>query len=266
MVIKRLRGYSIPPKERSQTIRQDQLPYFSKAQIGVNERWKSVGNGNGTEIKDTGEYKGAWTNWYEPDTLNIASTGFDRKQDQAQVASGAPRISPNRFSNGYLNIKEMCKSIIFLPTELKRELINYFERFARAGTVVEAKAMDFDMLQDGKDTWLTTVDPLNFEKKYGLGSSSYDLFDYMYTQKSASHETPEVKGQNDISHEIGHSSFGFPEITRGFYGFQVGDYTKRLQKGGLSTSNGGWFDDRSDNPWFATYSKISIRTSGYDQE
>ena len=68
-------------------------------------------------------------------------------------------IAPSRVPNRYVNLKQSVKELMFLPDTFKRDLIDYFEKWA----INEAVGGQTD-----KDNWLGIYDPLNFDPTDGI--------------------------------------------------------------------------------------------------
>ena len=146
--------------------RQDQLPFFLYNEQGgdwVKNRNKSINSSSRERTLEPiwQEFGKEKSNQF-PSTLVLLDTSYF-----GRTATGETRTvdgktintvnSPNLTKNGYLNLKQNCKELMFLPNSFKLELINYFKNWA----INEA-------IENG-DKWLRQLDPLNFNSKLQLG-------------------------------------------------------------------------------------------------
>ncbi len=163
--------------------RQDQLPFFlynERQRDWVKLRNKkikddlasgsSVVSGIHSPIRDDRTLKNIWNEFGNyrsnqfPSTLVLLDTSyFGRTATGGTVTVDGKTIenvnSPSLTKNGYLNLKQNCKELMFLPNSFKLELINYFKNWA----INEA-------IESG-DKWLRQLDTLNFNKKLKLGQN-----------------------------------------------------------------------------------------------
>ena len=97
-----------------------------------------------------------------PHTLVILDTSVNRPSTGSTITVDGRTIntvnSPNLTKNGYLSMKERVKEVMFLPNQFKKQLIDYFVNWALR-----------EPYQEGTDSWLKRLDPLNYFEELNLG-------------------------------------------------------------------------------------------------
>ena len=209
--------------------RQDQMPFVFVDNNSSESRASYLKN----------KYSNA-PKWYHPKTLSLTNLGTEtNRYAPTSVPSATLTTSlgfntqaPNRVKNAYLNLKEECKELMFIPKSLKESFIEYFEEFAlNAITVARSgKGTGPDEFETGYASWLQTMDPLNFSSTYGLGDVNNDYYKVLNTQVLENYNN----GQAQI---------------KGFYGF----IPSKLKMNDGTTEIATYYSDSSKNPWGATY-------------
>jgi hypothetical protein len=204
--------------------RQDQIPFVMNLSIG-------------SETIDQ----------MAPKTLVI--TDLSNTRNRKYYDNGAVVNAPNRVENEYVTIKEQVKELMFLPKSLMISFINYFETWATSSS---SAFNGFG--EDFKDRgWLNTLDPLNWEPKFGLPGYKFNIKNYCGVAYNSGGDYARWTG---LRGWLSNTAFG-----------ATGDWEVIVRKGYTSTSenkvarNGrdkyGYSefsgDDKALNPWFRAY-------------
>lgn len=200
--------------------RQDQMPFLIRADAGKNLK-------NGIEF---------------PHTLVIADLSKTRDRNpnsqsativDATAKYQYSRNAPNRVPNSYINLKEQVKELMFLPKNIKLDLIKYFEDWAIEEAVSE---------QPNTDRWLGILDPCNFDPKKGIFLGE---------------NTPNGKAHWNQWKTLGEPS----QFQWGYGGFLNDKWTGAIYEGKLDgeetkqSSGGGYFNSGQQkyNIWYLAY-------------
>ena len=213
--------------------RQDQVPF-------VFRDIKSSSSTAGTAYSKAPE-------WFHPKTLTFTSLASQQgRYSPMEVPSqtnsqslGVNTQAPNRLKNAYLNLKEECKELMFIPKSLKEEFIKYFEEFALNGIASgrSGKGTGADEFETGYASWLQTMDPLNFNTTFGIGDINNDYYKIKNTQT--------IEGYNPGKDSVA-----------GFYGFMGdGSGNSKIEFPDGSKQIKSYYNtaEKINNPWYATY-------------
>lgn len=198
--------------------RQDQMPFIITQEPG--DRFNNMNYPHTLVITDLSETRTPW----EPTDSNNVTVVLDEEK-KYQYTSNAP----NRVPNSYINLKEKVKELMFLPTDFKKQLIDYFETWAIDDAVGDEK----------KDRWCAILDPLNFDPQDGI-----------------------LLGKDGVTWTKWKQSD--PKLTQfqfGLDGFIRRSWTKAITSGeGIAEGadgsfGGGWFSgkDKGTNLWYLSY-------------
>lgn len=199
--------------------RQDQMPFIIQQE--PDDKFNNMNYPHTLVITDLSETREPW----KPDGLHVTVV-LD-----AEKKYGYESSSPNRVPNRYINLKEKVKELMFLPTDFKIQLIDYFETWA----------IDEAVGDETKDRWCGILDPLNFDPKDGL-----------------------ILGKDGVSWtDWKKMDFNKTQFQYGLDGFIQKSWTTAISAGKVSTDSvlagggegGGYFNHNqmSSNLWYLAY-------------
>jgi hypothetical protein len=194
------------------------MPFIITQEAG--DKFNNMNYPHTLVITDLSETRTPW----EPTDSNNVTVVLDAEK-KYQYTSNAPNRVPNR----YINLKEKVKELMFLPTDFKKQLIDYFETWAIDDAVGDEK----------KDRWCAILDPLNFDPKDGI-----------------------LLGKGGVTWtNWKQSNSNLTQFQFGLDGFIKKSWTKAITSGeGIAEGadgsfGGGWFSgkDKGTNLWYLSY-------------